>query len=325
MSNTVNSDSVAQDQLRAFIERIERMEEEKKAIADDIKEIYGEAKGNGFDVKVLRQIVRIRKQDHNERMEQEALLDLYMAALGMQAAPREDDYDDEPRGRQYQAEAAGLRIESTTQGANVSAALSAETVGLSTTTIQQSPTAVTTEAEVASSSVAEIQPATVDDGLAEPACAHDDAAANIKSATIRPATASENAPEASTIQSNEGGSDEEASHRSVEPLRRRHDIDDPTGPAGDALHEVEGTTRPVNLAGEPVRSNAPATNSPAPEQPQQRAPRSADQIATDMGLPAEADPRCRKPGVCGRFSHVKLCLGCRVAAGLERATTGEDA
>ena len=88
---TVSSDSVAQDQIRAFIERIERMEEEKKAIADDIKEIYAEAKGNGFDTKVLRQIVRIRKQDAAERLEQEALLDLYMAALGMQNAPRDSD------------------------------------------------------------------------------------------------------------------------------------------------------------------------------------------------------------------------------------------
>jgi uncharacterized protein (UPF0335 family) len=90
---TVSSDSVAQDQLRAFIERIERMEEEKKAISDDIKEIYAEAKGNGFDTKVLRQIIRIRKQDHAERMEQEALLELYMAALGMASAPANDDDD----------------------------------------------------------------------------------------------------------------------------------------------------------------------------------------------------------------------------------------
>lgn len=91
MNATVSPDSVAQDQLRAFIERIERMEEEKKAISDDIKEIYAEAKGNGFDIKVLRQIVRIRKQDHAERMEQEALLELYMAALGMAAAPRQEE------------------------------------------------------------------------------------------------------------------------------------------------------------------------------------------------------------------------------------------
>lgn len=74
---------VARDQLRAFIERIERLEEEKQTIADDIREIYAEAKGNGFDVKVLRQVVRIRKQDKNERMEQEAILDLYLHALGM--------------------------------------------------------------------------------------------------------------------------------------------------------------------------------------------------------------------------------------------------
>ena len=91
---TVSSDSVAQDQIRAFIERIERMEEEKKAIADDIKEIYAEAKGNGFDTKVLRQIIRIRKQDASERMEQEALLELYMAALGMAVAPKESDYEE---------------------------------------------------------------------------------------------------------------------------------------------------------------------------------------------------------------------------------------
>ncbi|HQZ12945.1 MAG TPA: DUF2312 domain-containing protein [Devosia sp.] len=85
------TESVAQDQLRAFVERIERMEEEKKAIADDIKEIYAEAKGNGFDTKVLRQVIRIRKQDRSERLEQEAILDLYLAALGMQAGPTEDE------------------------------------------------------------------------------------------------------------------------------------------------------------------------------------------------------------------------------------------
>lgn len=85
------TESVAQDQLRAFVERIERMNEEAKAISGDIKEIYAEAKGNGFDVKALRQIIRIRAQDHAERMEMEAILELYMAALGMQAAPREDE------------------------------------------------------------------------------------------------------------------------------------------------------------------------------------------------------------------------------------------
>jgi len=83
-------DLVAQDQLRAFIERVERMNEELDAIKADIKEIYNEARGNGFDVKVMKRVVNIRKQDANERMEQEALLELYMSALGMVSAPAED-------------------------------------------------------------------------------------------------------------------------------------------------------------------------------------------------------------------------------------------
>lgn len=85
------SDSVAQDQIRAFVERIERLEEEKRGISDDLKEVYAEAKGNGFDTKVLRQVVKIRKQDRSERLEQEALLDLYLAALGMSSGPVEED------------------------------------------------------------------------------------------------------------------------------------------------------------------------------------------------------------------------------------------
>ena len=75
--------SVAREQLRTIIERIERLEEEKKAISDDIRDIYGEAKGNGFDTKVLRQVVRLRKQDLSERQEQDAIRDLYLNALGM--------------------------------------------------------------------------------------------------------------------------------------------------------------------------------------------------------------------------------------------------
>ena len=73
----------AKDQLKAFVERIERLEEEKKAIADDIRDVYAEAKGNGYDVKALREVVRLRKQDKNERAEQEAILETYMHALGM--------------------------------------------------------------------------------------------------------------------------------------------------------------------------------------------------------------------------------------------------
>ncbi len=78
-----NNGGVAQDQLRSIVERIERLEEEKAAIANDIKEVYAEAKGNGFDTKTLRQVIRLRKQDKAERQEQEAILDLYMSALGM--------------------------------------------------------------------------------------------------------------------------------------------------------------------------------------------------------------------------------------------------
>jgi uncharacterized protein (UPF0335 family) len=73
----------AQEQLRAFVERIERLEEEKKAISDDIKDVYAEAKGNGYDVKALRTVIRLRKQDKDERAEQEAILDTYLHALGM--------------------------------------------------------------------------------------------------------------------------------------------------------------------------------------------------------------------------------------------------
>ena len=74
---------VAKDQLKAFVERVERLEEEKKTIADDIRDVFAEAKGNGFDVKALRTVIRLRKQDVNERKEQEAILETYMHALGM--------------------------------------------------------------------------------------------------------------------------------------------------------------------------------------------------------------------------------------------------
>ena len=80
---TETSQTVAAGQLRAFIERIERLEEEKKTIADDIKDVYAEMKGTGFDTKAVRSIIRLRKQDQAERQEAEAILDLYKAALGM--------------------------------------------------------------------------------------------------------------------------------------------------------------------------------------------------------------------------------------------------
>ena len=72
---------IAAGQLRAFIERIERLEEEKKALMTDIREVYAEAKGSGFDPKIMRQVVRLRKVERAERQEQEALLELYFAAV----------------------------------------------------------------------------------------------------------------------------------------------------------------------------------------------------------------------------------------------------
>ena len=75
--------ATAQGQLKSIIERIERLEVEKGEIAEQIKEVKAEAKGNGFDVKILRQVIRIRKQDKAERAEQEAILELYLGALGM--------------------------------------------------------------------------------------------------------------------------------------------------------------------------------------------------------------------------------------------------
>lgn len=74
--------TVAADRLRSFLERVENLEEEKTNIMGDIKEIYAEAKGEGYDTKILRQIIRLRKMDRAERQEQEALLDLYLSALG---------------------------------------------------------------------------------------------------------------------------------------------------------------------------------------------------------------------------------------------------
>jgi uncharacterized protein (UPF0335 family) len=81
--NSQSETSFAKEQLKAVVERIERLEEEKKTISDDIKDVYGEAKGNGYDVKALRTLIRMRKQDANERSEQETILETYLQALGM--------------------------------------------------------------------------------------------------------------------------------------------------------------------------------------------------------------------------------------------------
>jgi uncharacterized protein (UPF0335 family) len=75
--------SIAADELRLLIERIERLEEEKKAIADDVKDVYAEAKARGYDTKTMRKIVALRKMENNARQEADALLETYRAALGM--------------------------------------------------------------------------------------------------------------------------------------------------------------------------------------------------------------------------------------------------
>lgn len=86
-----NAHGVARDQLRAFIERIERLEEEKQTIADDIKDVYGEAKSMGYDTKIMKKVVGLRKKDDQERMEEDLILDTYLSALGMIPGAAEDD------------------------------------------------------------------------------------------------------------------------------------------------------------------------------------------------------------------------------------------
>jgi len=84
-ADEIHATRFAKDQLKSVIERIERLEEEKKATSDDIRDVYAEAKGNGFDIKALRSIVRLRKLDTDERREQQEVLDTYLHALGMVA------------------------------------------------------------------------------------------------------------------------------------------------------------------------------------------------------------------------------------------------
>jgi len=78
----MSTNSVDAGHLRAFLERIERLEEEKRAISDDIKEVFAEAKGTGYDVKIMRKIISLRRMDRDKRREEEEILDLYLAALG---------------------------------------------------------------------------------------------------------------------------------------------------------------------------------------------------------------------------------------------------
>ncbi len=82
---------ITADQLRSYIERIERLEEEKATLAADIREVYAEAKGNGFDTKIMRQVIRLRKMEQADRQEQEELLELYKRALGMIESPHDEE------------------------------------------------------------------------------------------------------------------------------------------------------------------------------------------------------------------------------------------
>jgi uncharacterized protein (UPF0335 family) len=82
-SSSDDVNGIAANQLKSFVERIERLEEEKRALAEDIKEVYSEAKGRGFDIKILRKVIALRKRDSQELDEEEALLEVYMRALGM--------------------------------------------------------------------------------------------------------------------------------------------------------------------------------------------------------------------------------------------------
>jgi len=86
MDEDVSATNVSAGQLRAFVERIERLEEEKKEVAEQIKEVYAEAKGTGFDTKILRKVISLRKKDAEERQEEEYLLATYLTALGMAPA-----------------------------------------------------------------------------------------------------------------------------------------------------------------------------------------------------------------------------------------------
>ncbi|WP_210388034.1 DUF2312 domain-containing protein [Ciceribacter sp. L1K22] len=88
-TGSADAHGVARDQLRAFVERIERLEEERKSVADDIKDVYGEAKAMGFDTKILKKVIALRKKDEQERLEEDLILDTYLHALGMIDSPPE--------------------------------------------------------------------------------------------------------------------------------------------------------------------------------------------------------------------------------------------
>ena len=101
----------AADQLRSFVERLERLQEEIDSINEDKRDAYAEAKGSGFDVKIIREVLKIRRQDKSEREEREAVLDLYLQALGMSFGPAEPDDEPAPRGQARTKDDLTIRVE----------------------------------------------------------------------------------------------------------------------------------------------------------------------------------------------------------------------
>lgn len=278
MADRINSDSVAQDQILAFVQRIERIEAEVKELNSDKSEIFAEAKGNGFDTKVLRQLIRIRKIDHNERMEQEALLDLYMAALGMAPAPGDDgddDYDPPRRAAvqpEHRADATGLR-----QIGSVASSIVAD---LSPSLHEGQETH---PARAASNSQAERRPESTE----QSAGANADERAPVSSAAIQPETATEKHVLTPSQQTGPAVS-QHSGEAAVDPVRTLGEHDK-VSPDGEVAADATGS------------SNAPVAPS--------------TKLKMNAEFFDEPHPACQRPGFCGGNSNVALCEVCKAAAG----------
>lgn len=109
----------AADQLRSFVERLERLQEEIDSINEDKRDVYAEAKGNGFDVRIIREVLKIRRQDKSEREEREAVLDLYLQALGMSFGPADPDDEPAPRAPARTKDDLTIRVEAAGKSAEM--------------------------------------------------------------------------------------------------------------------------------------------------------------------------------------------------------------
>lgn len=296
------TESVAQDQLRAFVERVERLEEEQRAINDDKSEVYKEAKGSGFDVKVLRKLIADRRKDYSARMEFETLYDLYAAALGMTVVPVE------PVVRAH--------VETPEEFDRETGEILEPQSPPETTPPDREADHHSGEGDHATgasaASVALIPDAGMETGVPDSGL----------SARIG-AEAAIHSPETATrvLAQDSGGTafdDRHPDHladQSKAALPASVDAN-----VNDGSHGVErgqevvtgGESAAAGLAWDRLSVAVEAEKSASTP-----APRTKAQIFDAMGLPAEPDPRCQKPHICDRTSHVKLCLDCRVAAGLE--------